>query len=432
MLAACCAATACTGRAPTHPNVLLIVIDALRADALGVNGYRLPTSPAIDALAAEGVNFTAAFAPATWTRSSMATLMTSLYPPQHGIQAMIDRREGQFATVALEERFVTLAEAMQAGGYRTGAVVDQVHLQERFGFGQGFEAYEAGRGWQAPGLRRRLLEWLDAVQVRPFFAYVHFLDVHWPYCSRLEPADFERFGGSRWPPGPEVEECDRAPESAMPAREQRARYDAEVAFVDHEIGALVAELARRSLYEETIVVVTADHGEAFGERGTMRHAGAPHLEQARVPLVIRLPRRARPPVRTVEELVSLADVAPTLLELARVSPLPAAEGRSLVPLWRGGALPERFVYSQGGGALAVRGARWTWLQLGDGAVEIYDRSRDPGERVPVHWPCTGDCGRLAGAGERYQRLARRVRSTGRVTEPLTAEDLAELRALGYL
>jgi arylsulfatase A-like enzyme len=218
----------------------------------------------------------------------------------------------------------------------------------------------------------------------------------------------------------------------MPESEQRARYDAEVAFVDHEIGGLMADVARRGLYEDTIVAVTADHGEAFGERGTMRHAGAPHLEQARVPLVIRLPRPARPRVRIVEAVVSLADVAPTLLELAGLPPLPAAEGRSLVPLWRGRRLPERFVYSQGGGGLAVRGARWTWLRLADGTIEIYDRARDPAERVTVHWPCTGDCARLAGAGERYLRLARRVRPSGRPTEPLTAEDLEELRALGYL
>ncbi len=430
--AACLALVACGHSGETlhaRPNVLLLVIDALRADALGVNGYHLPTSPALDKLAADGVSFTAAFAPATWTRPSMATLMTSLYPPEHGLQANLEQREGRFLTPVLEERFVTLAEAMQAGGYRTAAVVNQVHLQARFGFAQGFAAYKETRGLAAPGLRRELLARLGGPSDRPFFAYVHFLDVHWPYCSRLAPPEIERFGG-RMTAEERGGKCDR--ERAAPANEQRPRYDAEVAFADDTIGRLMADLRQRGLYENTIVVVTADHGEAFGERGTFGHAGPPHLEQTRVPLLFRLPGGKPRPPRLLDVVVGLVDVAPTLLELVGLPALLQAQGRSLAPLLRGERLAERFVYSQGAGGLAVRGHRWAWLKLADGTLEVYDRQRDPAERAPIQWACAGDCARLQPAAERYLRLARRVRPSGRVTAPLSAEDLEELRSLGYL
>lgn len=430
--AACLTLAACGPPGETRharPNVLLLVIDALRADALGVNGYHLPTSPALDALAADGVSFTAAFAPATWTRPSIATLMTSLYPPQHGLQAHLEQREGRFLTQVLDERFVTLAEAMQAGGYRTAAVVHQVHLQARFGFAQGFATYKETRGLAAPGLRRELLGRLRDRADRPFFAYVHFLDVHWPYCSRLAPTEIARFGG-RLTAEERHGRCHR--ERAAPADEQRPRYDAEVAFVDDTIGRLMADLRQGGLYENTIVVVTADHGEAFGERGRLGHAGPPHLEETRVPLLVRLPGERPRKGRLLDVVVGLVDVAPTLLELVGLPALPEGQGRSLAPLLRGRRLPERFVYSQGAGGLAVRGERWAWLKLADGTIEIYDRRRDPAERAPIQWACAGDCARLQPAAERYLRLARRVRPSGRVTEPLSAEDLEELRSLGYL
>ena len=432
------AALACGGgpTAGTAPNVLLIVVDALRADVLGVNGYDLPTTPHLDRLAAQGVSLPRAHAHSTWTKPSIATLFTSLYPPQHGLEHVAEDREGVLSTEVLLEEVWTLAESFAAAGYHTGAVLDQVHLQERFGFSQGFTDYANLRGVDAPRLNHQLLRWLDERATTPFFAYLHYLDAHWPY-THVRPGDERgRFGrvrlserppnnarlASKWAAG-----RDPADIAAL-----RARYDSEVAWTDHWIGELLRELDARALLADTLVVVTSDHGEAFMEHGRIQHGTEPYRELTHVPVILRPPEGwAR--FRVVEHVVGLIDLMPTVLDLLGLPVPESCQGRSFAPGLRGEPIPRRLHYSEGAGVVAVRSRERSLLLRPGGSFDVFDTRSDPFETSAVAWACEGPCARMLRGARTYRsRLERRVKRGGKVLEALTAEDLAELRALGYL
>ena len=434
-----CGGSSQTATVEDPPNVLIVMIDALRGDRLGVNGYPLPTTPTIDSLASEGINFRRAFAHSTWTKPSIATLFTSVYPGQHGLdQVAVEGREGLQAQI-LDSRWVTLAERFAAAGYRTGAVINQVHIHSRFGFQQGFESFDSRRGTIAPRLNRLMLDWLRGLEPEaPFFAYLHYLDVHWPYTHRIKGR-----GGALGPTEMSVEPPrsgravvhDWGAQLDLPADLEalEARYDQEVAFADWQLGKLLAGLEELGRLDDTIVVVTADHGEGFLEHGLLLHGYAPYEEVIHIPLVFRLPARLRGPVTSSEVPVGLIDVMPTLLDLAGLEREPQAQGQSLAPLIRGGSMRPRLIFAETAVASAARDERYKLLEFSDGRQELYDLETDPGEQTPLE----------AGCGERCERLEQRLADfmaamatarAGLATEvaPLESEDVEEMRSLGYL
>jgi arylsulfatase len=316
--------------AATRPNILFLLIDAQRADHLSSYGYPRPTTPTLDALAARGVRFTTAMAPSNRTGTSMPSIWTGLLPSRHG-----NFRRGD----VLDDRFVTVAEILRGHGYRTAAWCPNPTLDARFRIGQGFDLYHNGRRPRATGdwrtsetakfINRRALAWLDRDRDRPFFAWLHYRDVHGPYSpppffarkftrgaetmlpwlsSRITPAQRDRAG----------------PELVSRA----AQYDGAIRYTDHQIAQLLAALESRGLLDHTIIVVTADHGDGFFEHGLLGHDQALYQEELHVPLIIVRPGGTP---RLVDDLVSTMDLFPTLLELAGVTP-PASNAVSLVPL----------------------------------------------------------------------------------------------------
>jgi choline-sulfatase len=420
------------------PNVLVILVDALRADHLGVSGYALPTSPAIDRLAREGVVFTSAFAHSTWTKPSIATLFTSLYPGQHGIDRVGIQEGDDYKTDVLHEGYDTLAEGFQAAGYSTIGVLNQVHLQDRFGFAQGFDHFEAVRGLGAGKLNNKLLNQLEGVGGSPFFAYLHYLDVHWPYTKRLEGRQ-DAFGPLAMvsePPqrGNQVADWMETLDPEADLAALVARYDQEVAYVDAAIGELMLALQERGLYENTIVVVTADHGEGFLEHGKLLHSFAPYEEVLRVPLIFRLPTSLLTPVPEVDAPAGLVDLMPTLLDLAGLPPASQAQGTSLVPLMRGEPASERWIFAESADAVAVRDSTHKLIRFHDGNFEFYDLETDPAEQSPETAACVDLCSQLAEQLVGHQRAMselRRIDQEGG-TAVLDQEELEELRSLGYL
>ncbi len=438
----CGAALAGCSNSPPHrsqadrPNVLILLIDALRADRLGVNGYPLPTTPQIDRIGAEGVNFPRAFSHSTWTKPSIATLFTSLYPGQHHIErVVVESREG-LAGAVLADEFVTLAERFSDAGYATCAVVNQVNLQPKFGFAQGFEHFAALRGKGALGINGRFLQWLDKLSGRPFFAYLHYLDVHWPYTKRVEGAE-ALFGDATMRLEP-PRQGSRAAEWAGRAgpedlRALEVRYDREVAFADRAVGGLAEALQERGRYEDTILVITSDHGEGFLEHGRLQHGYLPYEELLRVPLVIRLPASLRAGTGDVATQAGLVDLMPTLLELAGLEPPSGAEGRSLVAAVEGGELPSRPIFAETAEAVSVRSQRYKLIRLIEGGHEFYDLAADPGETEPWEGPCQGECSALL---EQLRRYLEKISQAGKAgideAIPLSDQELDDLRRLGYL
>lgn len=423
-----------------RPNIVVLVIDALRADRLGVHGYPLPTTPRIDALAPESALFRAAVAHSTWTKPSIATLMTSLYPSQHGIQRVAVGPEEALRTEILDEAFVTLAERFQEGGYATGGSVNQVHLQRKFGFGQGFDFYEDTRRRNAFRINRDLVGWLETLPAdKPFFAYVHYLDLHWPFTRQLE-ENAGLFGPTEMknkPPrrGRDVPAWGARLDDEDDLEALIARYDHEVAYCDAGVGDLVARLQGSGLWDDTLLVITSDHGEAFLEHGMMGHGFAPYDELALIPLVFRLPEPMRRVTGPISTPVGLVDLMPTLLEIAGLPPEPTVEGRSFASLLAGrGDEPESaLTFMETHDGFAVRSSGHKLIFFTDGRQELYDLAADPGETQPLDGPCDGACAELTARLEEFRERMLASRAAGDAdTAELSEEEIEALRSLGYL
>ncbi len=427
-LAACAASR---GERPA-PNLLLVVVDCLRADHLGAYGYERPTSPNLDGLASSGVLFEHASSPAFWTRPAVPSLLTGLYPSEHGLLEWEKDARGQIVGPALSPRVETVAERLREAGYATALIAEQYQLSRRFGLGQGFDHYHNQAG-TAPNLNRAVGRWLDAARPARFFLYLHYLDVHWPYCpprelrGRFDPGkgdidfcrDWRRLRQRILDGSLRLDADDR--DTLV------ARYDEEVLGMDYWLGQLFADLQRRGLWAETLVVVTADHGEEFLEHGKIGHENDLWQEALHVPLIVKPPAVWRAAPRRVAELVETRQIAPTLLDAGG-----AGEGEeSLVPWLLGRRGPRRdFVVAESRHAVAVRAADLKLLAARDGSPPaLYDLAADPGEHRDVAAERPEDVARLRALLTAWRRDLEPVPPERR---SLDAETRRGLEALGYL
>ncbi|MCB9914602.1 MAG: sulfatase [Planctomycetes bacterium] len=311
---------------------MLVTLDTTNPGALGCYSGRAGLTPHLDALAAEGVLYENARSVAPLTLPSHASMMTGLWPPRHTLRDNGLR--------ALPESAETLAEAARARGYQTAACVAAVVLGESYGLDQGFDVYDAPHG-AGPGhghvlerssaeVTAAALRWLDGRdRARPFFLWVHYFDAHAPYDPAPEfLARAQALGEARFP-----------------------AYLGEVAQVDDAVGALLARLRAEGLLEHTLVAVVGDHGESLGRHGEPTHSLLAYDATIRVPLLLRYPDGYRAGERSAE-FVSVADVAPTLLEALDLAPGGALDGRSL---YRRAVPPGRGVYFE---------SSYGWLNYG--------------------------------------------------------------------
>jgi hypothetical protein len=431
------------GASGERPNVILISLDAVRADRLGIYGYALPTTPEIDRFFSETASrFDAAFAPQPFTLTSHLTMLTSLHPAVHGVDS--DR--------VLPPRARTLAQVLASDGYVTAAQVFNVAwMNEMYGFGRGFKIYQRLLG----DIRSRapfLDALLDDLEDERFFLFLHYYDAHsdfgtLPYDS--DPKDRAAFSG--WYHG-NFKGCDAGGRCAsdllasingerrtLPEEDRRyvsSLYDAGLRTLDRGLGGFFRGLGARGLLDRTIVVLTADHGEEFQEHGLFLHGQAYH-ETMHVPLLVRLPGAGG--LRVSSRLVSLEDIAPTILDFCGSAAPPEMQGRSLRPLVTGGTgPPERsgLLMMDKKGGLALRTATRKILTTKSG-MELYDIERDPAERndLMAHRPPPPEAEPLRRDLEAEAQQAFRLRARLGVPEggvSLTESQKEQLRALGYL
>ncbi len=344
----------CTRR---PPNVLLISIDSLRADHVGAYGYTRDTTPTIDRLAAHGIRFETAISSTSWTLPAHAALFTALPDLAHGVSAPTD---------SLGEGIPTLAEAMKAGGYRTLGFYSGPFLHPLFGLDRGFDVYRDCTSYDASGsldgetrgekegtravqrlharshkdvtnpkIAERFAAEIESLENQPFFAFVHMWDVHYDY---IPPPEYARmfspdYTGTVTGEGFRMNE---AVHKGMPAEDLAriiALYDGEIRYTDDTVAQLLATLQSRGFLENTLVVITADHGEEFFEHGGKGHRHTLFDEVTRIPLIFHHPRLT-PYAAVSTQVVSITDIANTILELSRQPRLANTTGRSLVPLWR--------------------------------------------------------------------------------------------------
>ncbi|MDX2169341.1 MAG: sulfatase [Deltaproteobacteria bacterium] len=463
-------------------NVMVVLIDTLRADHLGAYGYGRPTSPHFDALAQDGVLFERTVAQAAWTKPSVASLLTGRFVKHHGVVSSRD---------ALSTDLTTLAEELGGRGYRTAAFSANPWITPEFRFDQGFDQFESGRAMSAQltslykllkrvdrfaasraGLRTDLagtvfwgtsgnlgnserdrlltdaaVDWIAAQGADPFFMYMHLIGPHDPYNP---PAEYVRpFREAGWDgkPGPTKPPArvqtifDQAdPLGAQEQAALMAQYDGAIAFADAQLGRLVDALRRSGALDRTLIVVTADHGEEFYEHHNWRHGNQLYNEIVHVPLLFRLPERL--PAARRSDVSMLVDVFPTLVNLVDGSaPDSGLDGRALFAATSGplpAAYAEHFWFD--GGNYVSRMVERGELKLketkdearGKEKTELYDLAADSGEQRNLLE--NAGAVRENGVGELQDLLARfgdKLSVGSAVAVEVDQSTKERLRALGY-
>lgn len=425
-------------RPPSRPpvrNVVLISIDTLRPDRLGCYGYDRNVSPHLDALAADGVRFETVVAQAPWTAPSHASMLTSLYPSVLHI--------GKFENPGrIPEAAETLAETLRAAGFRTAAVTGGGFVSKNLGFDQGFEIYrnhsffrqnvQTAVGW---------LEGLDWSKER-FFLFLHTYEVH--HYKPREPfaTEFVRPYGGWVASEPNVAKLVQN-YANRPFIEQFEEddwryvsdlYDACLASVDHALGQFLRFLGTRGLLDDTLVVVTSDHGEEFGEHGYSGHGYTMYEENVRVPLIVR--HGSLPHGSVVRKQVRVLDIAPTILELAGVEPPSVYQGVSLVPYFEGRGR-DLVAYSENAHTplKAVRTPSLKYIvSPKDPQRQLFDLVKDPAERNSLcgDTPDERERKMLRGMLSWIRENVRRRMTKGPAKSDLDEETKEQLDALGYL
>ena len=386
---ACSGASSAPGQ--QHANVLLIVVDTLRKDALGCYGYgEFPTSPELDVFAGECLRFDDVIATTSWTLPSMATLFTGLSPAEHGVMRLVG--EGAKLT-----RGTTLAEELHEAGYATGAVVANFLLARRFqnGFDRGFDFYDDApanrqdphRGSTAAEVADRGLAWLAEQdgKARPWLLSLHFFDPHASYEDHPEwefsDAEYEGWVEGGLPNDVYREHQETATEADR--RQLRAYYAEEVRAVDAAFGRILAALRARSDWQDTVVVFTADHGEELAERGLIGHTRTLHSEQIDLPLLVRAPEERIPAHLDPRALLAQSAIPGLILEMAGVR---ASQSRGSAPVTTVAAEvdfvpirtehPEKFTRKRA----VIRGGEYKLVHdLQTDTYSLYDLAGDPGE-----------------------------------------------------
>jgi len=456
-----------TGERP-GPNVVLVTIDTLRADHLGCYGYERPTSPFMDTLAAEGTLFADASAPAAWTKPSTGTILTGLYPSRHGALY-----HGSSLQVPEGER--TLAEAFNERGYATAGFVSNPNVKKVFEFDRGFEEFfdspvedtvtlaairESYFGgivmklsrhqfnWKyendIQSVNRHVLAWLESNRDQPFFLYVHYIDPHIPYTP---PEEYEREFARNYEGFPLFNERKRLVGID--------RYDGEIRYTDDGMRSLVEKLDELGIRDETIIVITSDHGEEFFEHEVLGHGFSLYQPVIHVPLIANGPGVA--PGRVVETPVQIVDLAATVLDLAGADTEKFGDGVSFADSilgenWRPN--DQLFLENEFGTELddnrsfvlnAVRDGKWKLILTernlyrppGNpryGAKELYDLEADPDEtnnliHVPAHQKRVAE---MINRLELHEKFLINFGLRGSAPDSIDPEVEAEMRALGYL
>lgn len=440
---------------PAHPNVVLVVIDTLRADRLTPYGYARPTSPHLERLAERGRVFEEAYATSSWTWPSTASILTGLQPQQHGVTGA--------TSCFLAHELTSLPEALQEAGYRAAAWSGNPLISPLRGYGQGFDPLVVDEaGFRKSALfEEEAFDWLDEHAGERFFLYLHLTDPHHPLVPSAEarrelagdvPEDFstrtfEEFDQALRDGRGHTDAGERVTERVAPLADQQHLsdlYDACVRTADETLGRLLDRLEALGVEEDTIVVVTADHGEELFDHGLLAHGHTLYGELVRVPLVIAGPGVPAGRVRTP---VSNRHLAPSLaarlgVELAEVPDAVDLFGSRLPEElvvfsthqgWWNGETPVTLLGMRAGTRTlhyAAEGRAWGSDEEGSDPLRLFDVVLDPGELRDLEGVEPDEAGRLLGVlRRRVEALeaSRRVQSI-----PAGALTVDLLRRLGYL
>ena len=454
-------------------NVIVYLIDTLRADHLGCYGYERETSSTMDRLAAEGVLFKKCYAQAPWTKPSTASILTSQHSAVHGANDV---------TSVVPDSAVTLAEELKAAGFTTLFLTSNEWVSPQFGFTQGFdyvreryrseeEELDAGALPSSYHLNKLVFDWLDKHEGERFFIYIHSMDPHWPYsCPNRFYSDLPKgfedhfrdqyhdvFIYSKLEEMKEMTWDEILADHDLPVKDTGQMlidlYDGEIKFNDTQIKYLLKKLDNMGIGDSTLFALVSDHGEEFFEHGCWEHGHSLYEEMIHVPFIVRWPGMV-PRGVTIDHPVATVDMVPTILDLLELPPLPDQEGRSLMEAMKGGILEESAVFSQryGGAGInkkradAVRGGENHALIKGDlflienramGTYELFNRNIDPGQKWNLANSEEENLKKLSSEldawVEKEEELGEQLHgAVGKRKREVDTETLERLRHLGYI
>lgn len=440
-----------------RPNVVFILLDALRPDHMSAYGYHRETTPAMDRMAREGVIFSNVVSHGNRTILSMPAVFTSLYP---SINGAIGR--GQLMR-PLPERWTTIAEMLQQRGYTTTAVMSNIFLKSLFGMTQGFDGTEEMlRGRYQLGLMKLLrklgfidapefnasgpsaaavtdaaLHWFEKIRNRPFFLYVHYMDAHHPYIPSKE---YEAMFG---PAEPDAASMFRKTSQLVKLEQpidldhnelQKLKdyYDASIRYADDQISRLLDAVRELSSERETIVIITSDHGDEFMEHGRLYHTNLLIEELIRVPLIVWAPKRFGPGT-TVDGLARHIDLLPTIAELTGAEIPEEAMGTSLVPRMKGDVSGSSVrSFAEGDYCVSLTEGGWKMMRVDStDAYHLYDLSSVEGEHRDVAALRPEKFAELKETLDTYLQEIETIEHQ-RQTHLLDPDSIKELRDLGYI
>ena len=438
VLLASLSTSACSSE-PPGPNVVLVVVDTLRADHLPFYGYEKQTAPYLDSLASRGVVFERAWSTSSWTAPATASIMTGLYPNQHGVtqgmklvQAMQQEGATTLTLNRIPSAIQTVPKLMKSRGYRTFGITDNPNICKAEGFDGGFDRFRNFDYRNAPAVNRTLANWNDEIKDSAgWFVYLHYMDPHYPYMKREpwyeEPASLRNPGSKS--------------ERELGIDELLAVYDSEINSVDHHIRQAFELL---EVDEETVVIIVADHGEELMQRSNdLQHEFKLYSELTHVPLVIVHPGAQLTRSR-VPHTVSIIDVLPTLRQIIGAPASSVDEGQSLVPYYTS---PEelsddRPVFSMRERLEVLGGQKkWAIIQRDDKLIltenehgakaVLYDMGSDWGELNDISKGNLIRVAELKGGLADMREAARQV-DPEQVEIVLTEEQEQSLENLGYV
>jgi arylsulfatase A-like enzyme len=460
------------------PNIILVVLDTVGASHLSLYGYERDTTPYLRKLAQQATLYRHSYSAGDMTLPSHTSMFTGLYPSQHGAHYSLDAPVGR----PMVQSQVTLAEILSAHGYKTMAVVaNGGYLTTTFGFDQGFATYDQRlpaaplrsspsyvlksvilktavrlfpetdlcyRSRTAQDINESVFSLLEETKrnEQPLFLFVNYMDAHYPYLppspfDRMFPGNNEKFTDARFGT---IWEKTMLRNQPVPREDQShliSQYDGGIAYIDSRLAALVEHIKQRNLYDNSILIITSDHGEAFGERNLLDHGGmSVYQDQVSVPLLIKYPHQTTPEI--VDANVSGVDLFPTILDVLGFAVPKSAQGQSLRRIKHG---EERMVFCEsfpGGRALKTNPARFSathqailkgpykLIRHSDGKRELYDLSKDPGERVNLYKAGDEPGSEL---DDRLSRWSRSMNNTSNTPEgKYNSETLERLKSLGYV
>ena len=460
-------------------NVILIVMDTTRRDHLSCYGYTRETTPHLDSLARDSLLFTNAYSPSSWTLPAHASIMTGLYPSTHGSHYNVNSTSTPAVNI-LHDRFTTLAEILSQNGYKTAGVVGATFCHRFFGIAQGFNYYSDERRntnldldhycilhiaskflplkkyfflhghrgiRRASELNKILFPWLGKNHGYPFFLFINYFDAHWPYSP---PTPYDTlYEGKNYQAIRENYASDWNLFSAIIKKNHTltdkeknhllSQYDGEITYLDYHIGKLMEKLKALKLYDESMIIITSDHGESFGEHNLMDHGRALYEELLQIPLIIKYPSSHKKIGRCGSQ-ASLIDIMPAVLATAGISLPENIQGTVIT-----GEKDNRILYAESfrdklwieklgsrfdRDLLTIHSGDFKYIWASNGAHELYNIKKDPKEAYNL----INEMPEIAAdMHEKVQDKLAIFKSSRLINEsPQVGSEIKEkLRALGY-